>query len=115
LLPGFIKSGKLRALAVTTATRSEALPDAPTVAETVPGYEASSWQGLGAPKSTSSDIVGTLNAAMIAAHADVRFKAKLTDLGGVPLTGSPAAFGKFVADEIDKWGKVVKSANLKAA
>jgi tripartite-type tricarboxylate transporter receptor subunit TctC len=112
---GFIKSGKLRALAVTTATRSEALPDAPTVAETVPGYEASSWQGLGAPKNTSSDIVGTLNAAMIAAHADVRFKAMLTDLGGVPLTGSPAAFGKFVADEIDKWGKVVKSANLKAA
>jgi tripartite-type tricarboxylate transporter receptor subunit TctC len=112
---GFIKSGKLRALAVTTATRSEALPDAPTVAETVPGYEASSWQGLGAPKNTSSDIVGTLNAAMIAAHADVRFRAKLTDLGGVPLTGSPVAFGKFVADEIDKWGKVVKSANLKAA
>jgi tripartite-type tricarboxylate transporter receptor subunit TctC len=110
---GFIKSGKLRALAVTTATRSETLPDVPTVAETVPGYEASTWQGLGAPKNTPHDVVATLNAAMIASYTDDKFKAKLTDLGGEPLTGAPTDFGKFIADETEKWGKVIRAANIK--
>jgi tripartite-type tricarboxylate transporter receptor subunit TctC len=110
---GFIKSGKLRALAVTTVTRSEALPDVPTVAETVPGYEASSWQGLGAPKNTPRDVVATLYAAMIAGYTDVKFKAKLTDLGGEPLTGAPTDFGKLIADDTEKWAKVVKFANIK--
>jgi tripartite-type tricarboxylate transporter receptor subunit TctC len=111
---GFVKSGKLRALAVTTATRSDALPDVPAVAETVPGFEASSWQGLGAPKGTAPEIIGVLNAAMLAAAADGNFKARLADLGGAPLAGSPSEFGAFIAGDTLKWGKVVRYAALKA-
>jgi tripartite-type tricarboxylate transporter receptor subunit TctC len=109
----FIRSGKLRALAVTTATRSEALPNVPTVAEFLPGYEASSWEGLGAPKGTPSEIVGRLNEEINAGFADPTFTARLTDFGGVPLSGSPADFGNLLADEIRKWAKVITFANIK--
>jgi tripartite-type tricarboxylate transporter receptor subunit TctC len=109
----FIRSGKLRALAVTTATRSEALPNVPTVAEFLPGYEASSWEGLGAPKGTPSEIVGRLNEEINAGFADPTFTARLTDFGGMPLSGSPADFGNFLADEIRKWAKVITFANIK--
>ena len=109
----FIRSGKLRALAVTTATRSEALPNVPTVAEFLPGYEASSWEAIGAPKGTSSEIVGRLNKEINAGFADPTFTARLADFGGVPLAGPPADFGKLVAEETEKWAKVVKFANIK--
>jgi tripartite-type tricarboxylate transporter receptor subunit TctC len=109
----FIRSGKLRALAVTTATRSEALPNVPTVAEFLPGYEASSWEALGAPKGTPSEIVGRLNKEINAGLTDPTFTARLADFGGVPLVGSPADFGKLVAEETEKWAKVVKFANIK--
>jgi tripartite-type tricarboxylate transporter receptor subunit TctC len=104
----YIRAGKLRALAVTTATRSDALPGVPTVAETVPGYEASAWFGLGAPKGTPPEIVGKLNAAVNAGLADPKLKARLADLGGATLVGTPAEFGKLIADETEKWAKVVK-------
>jgi tripartite-type tricarboxylate transporter receptor subunit TctC len=104
----YIKAGKLRALAVTTAERADALPGVPTVAETVPGYEASAWFGLGAPKGTPPEIVDKLNAAMNAGLADPKLKARLADLGGAMLTGTPAAFGKLIAEETEKWAKVVK-------
>jgi len=110
---GFIKAGKLRALAVTTATRLQALPDIPTVAETVPGYEASGWFGLGAPKGTPPEIVGKLNHEINAALADPTLKAKITDLGGSVLTGTPGEFGKLIAAETQKWGEVVKMASIK--
>jgi tripartite-type tricarboxylate transporter receptor subunit TctC len=110
----FIRSGKLRALAVTTATRSQALPNVPTVAEFLPGYEASSWEGLGAPKGTPSEIVGRLNKEINAGFADPTFTARLADFGGTPLAGSPADFGRLVAEEIEKWAKVIKFANIKA-
>jgi len=110
---GFIRSGKLRALAVTTATRSEALPNVPTVAEFLPGYEASSWEALGAPKGTPSEIVGRLNKEINAGFADPTFTARLADFGGVPLAGSPDDFGKLVADETEKWAKVIKFADIK--
>jgi tripartite-type tricarboxylate transporter receptor subunit TctC len=104
----YIKAGKLRALAVTTAERSDALPGVPTVAETVPGYEASAWFGLGAPKGTPAEIVDKLNAAMNAGLADPKLKARLADLGGTMLVGTPADFGKLIAEETEKWAKVVK-------
>jgi tripartite-type tricarboxylate transporter receptor subunit TctC len=104
----YIKAGKLRPLAVTTATRSDALPGVPTVAETVPGYEASAWFGLGAPKATPAEIVDKLNAAVNAGLADARLKGRLADLGGSMLVGTPADFGKLVAEETEKWAKVVK-------
>jgi len=104
----YIKAGKLRPLAVTTATRSDALPGIPTVAETVPGYEASAWFGLGAPKGTSTEIVDKLNAAVNAGLADPKLKARLVDLGGSMLAGTPADFGKVIAEETEKWAKVVK-------
>jgi len=110
----FIRAGKLRALAVTTATRSEVLPDVPTVGEFVPGYEASAWYGLGAPKATPAEIVDKLNKEINAALADPKMKARLADLGGTPLLGSPADFGKLIAEETEKWGKVVKFAGIKA-
>ncbi len=110
----YIKAGKVRALAVTTATRSEALPELPTVADFVPGYEASNWWGVGAPKSTPAAIVDQLNKEINAALADPKMKARLADLGGMTLTGSPADFGKLVADETEKWGKVIRAANIKA-
>jgi tripartite-type tricarboxylate transporter receptor subunit TctC len=109
----YIRSGKLRALAVTTATRSEVLPDIPTVGEFVPGYEASTWLGIGAPKNTPAEIVDKLNREINAGLADPKIKARLADLGNTPLVGSPADFGKFIADETDKWGKVVKFAGIK--
>ena len=109
---GFIKSGKLRALAVTGATRSPALPDLPTVADFLPGYEATSFQGLGAPKNTPQDIVDKLNRETNAAVADAIFEARLADLGGVGIKGSPAEFAKLIAAETDKWSKVIKFAGI---
>jgi tripartite-type tricarboxylate transporter receptor subunit TctC len=109
-----IRSGKLRALAVTTATRSEALPDIPTVAEFVPGYEASNWYGVGAPKGTPAEIIDKLNKEINACLADPKLRARLADLGGTALAGSPADFGKLIADETEKWGKVVKFVGIKA-
>jgi tripartite-type tricarboxylate transporter receptor subunit TctC len=104
----YLKAGKLRPLAVTTAARSDALPGVPTVAETVPGYEASAWFGLGAPKGTPAEIVDKLNAAVNAGLADPKLKARLADLGGTMLVGTPADFGKLIAEETEKWAKVVK-------
>jgi tripartite-type tricarboxylate transporter receptor subunit TctC len=110
----YIRSGKLRALAVTAATRADVLPDLPTVGEFVPGYEASTWFGLGAPKATPAEIVDKLNKEINAALDDPKMKARLADLGGAPFPGSPAAFGKHLADETEKWGKVIRFAGLKA-
>jgi tripartite-type tricarboxylate transporter receptor subunit TctC len=110
----YIRAGKLRALAVTSATRSEVLPDIPTVSEFVPGYEASNWYGIGVPKNTPVEIVEKLNREINAAFVDPRMKARFTDLGGTPLTGSPADFGKLIADETEKWAKVIRAANIKA-
>jgi len=109
-----IRAGKLRALAVTTTLHSEALPDIPTVAEFVPGYEASTWQGIGVPKNTSAEIVERLNNEIKAALADPNMKARLADLGGTVLGGSAADFGKLIAEETEKWGKVVKFTGIKA-
>jgi tripartite-type tricarboxylate transporter receptor subunit TctC len=109
----YIRTGKLRALAVTTTARSDALPDIPTVGEVVQGYEASSWFGLGAPRSTPVEIVGQLNMEINAAFADARMKARIVDLGGAVLAGSPADFGKLIANETEKWGKVIKFSGAK--
>ena len=100
-----IRAGKLRALAVTTATRSEALPDIPTVSDFVPGYEASAWYGIGAPRNTPAEIVDKLNKEINAALADTKINARLADLGGTVLPGSPAEFGKLIADETEKWAR----------
>jgi tripartite-type tricarboxylate transporter receptor subunit TctC len=116
-MPGsieYIRTGKLRALAVTTAMRAEALPDIPTVGEFVPGYEASGWYGIGAPKNTPTEIVDKLNYETNMALADPKMKSRLADLGGTVLAGSPADFGKLIADETEKWGKVIRAANIKA-
>jgi tripartite-type tricarboxylate transporter receptor subunit TctC len=110
----YIRSGQLRALAVTTATRISALPDIPTVADFIPGFEAGAWNGLSVPRNTPPAIINTLNEALNAALADPGIKARIVDLGGEILGGSPAAFGKFVADEVEKWAKVIKFAGLKA-
>jgi tripartite-type tricarboxylate transporter receptor subunit TctC len=110
----YIKAGKLRVLAVTTATRSEMLPDIPTVAEFVPGYEASTWFGIGAPKGTPSEIIEKLNREISAVLADPKLTTRLADLGGSPLVLSPAIFGKLIADETEKWAKVVRFAGIKA-
>jgi len=110
---GYIKSGGLRALAVTGATRSELLPDIPTVGDFVPGYEASNIRGVGAPKNTSAEIIGKLNIEINAALADPRIRARLADLGGIPIPMTPAGFGKLIADETDKWAKVIRAANIK--
>src|SRR5262249_46026993 len=109
----YINAGKLRALAVTTATRSEALPDIPTVNEVVPGYEASAFYGLGAPKNTPAEIVNKLNNAINEALGDPKFMARFADLGGAVLPGSPADFGRLIVDETEKWAKVIKFANIK--
>jgi tripartite-type tricarboxylate transporter receptor subunit TctC len=114
-LPGsveFVRTGKLRALGVTTAKRSDALPDVPTVGETVPGYEASVFYGISAPKGTPPDAIGVLNKAVTAALADPKMQARIAELGGTPMPMSPAEFGKLVADETEKWGVVVKSAGI---
>jgi tripartite-type tricarboxylate transporter receptor subunit TctC len=108
-----IRAGRLRVLGVTTATPSEVLPGVPTIATFVPGYEASSWYGIVAPKNTPADIVDTLNREIGAAVADPKIKARLADLGATALALSPADFGKFIADEIGKWGKVVKFSGTK--
>jgi tripartite-type tricarboxylate transporter receptor subunit TctC len=107
-----IKAGKLRALAVTTAKRSDALPDVPTIGESVPGFEANTWQGIGAPKSTPAEIVVLLNKEINAALADPTIKARLAELGSVPSPMSPAAFEKYIADETEKWAKVIRQANI---
>jgi tripartite-type tricarboxylate transporter receptor subunit TctC len=114
-LPGsieFVRSGQLRALAVTVAKRWPALPDIPTIAETVPGYEASVWYGISAPRSTPPEIVEVLSRSITAGLADPKTKAKLAELGGVPMPMTPAEFGKLIADETEKWAKVVKFANI---
>ena len=109
----YIKAGKLRPLAVTTATRSEVLPDVPALGDFVPGYEASTFFGIGAPRNTPPEIIDKLNKEINAALADPKIKERLADLGGTALAGSPADFGKIIADETEKWGKVVRAANIK--
>jgi tripartite-type tricarboxylate transporter receptor subunit TctC len=109
-----IRAGKLRALAVTTATRSETLPDTPTVGEFVPGYETSGWTGIGVPRSTPAEIVAKLNRETNAGLADASIKARLADLGGTALAGSPTDFRKLIAEETEKWAKVIRAANIKA-
>ena len=109
-----IKAGKVRALAVTTAMRATALPDVPTVSEFMPGFEASDVLGVGAPRGTPPDIVDKLNKEINAALADPKIKARFADLGGTPLALTPAEYGKLLADETEKWGKVIRSANIKA-
>jgi tripartite-type tricarboxylate transporter receptor subunit TctC len=110
----YVREGTLRALAVTTATRSEALPEVPAVGEFLPGYEASVWYGVGAPRNTPAEIVERLNKEINAALADPKLKARLADLGTEPISMTRAEFAKFVVDEIEKWGKVVRAANIKA-
>jgi tripartite-type tricarboxylate transporter receptor subunit TctC len=110
---GHIRAGRVRPLAVTTAARWEGLPDIPTVSEFVPGYEASIWWGVGVPKDTPTGIVDKLNREINAGLADAKLKVRLAELGGTVLAGSPADFGKLVAEEIEKWGKVVKAAKIK--
>jgi tripartite-type tricarboxylate transporter receptor subunit TctC len=109
----YIRSGRLRALAVTSATRWEGLPDLPTVVDFLPGYEASVWFGVGAPKNTPSEIIDKLNTEINAALPDPKLKARLADLGGKVLPSSPADFGKIIADDTEKWGKVVKFSGAK--
>ena len=108
-----IKSGRLRALGVTTATRSEALPELPAVAEFLPGYEASGWNGLCAPRGTAAEIIEKLNHLVNASLADPKVKARLADLGATTLGGSSADFGKLIADETEKWGRVIRAGNIK--
>jgi tripartite-type tricarboxylate transporter receptor subunit TctC len=108
----YIKTGKLRALAVTTATRSDALPDVPTMGEFLPGYEASTWNGLGAPRNTPVEIIEKLNREIDAGLADPTIKARIAALGGTVFSSTPAGFGKFIADETEKWSKVIKFAGI---
>jgi len=108
-----IRAGKLRALAVTTLTRSPALPDVPSLSDTVPGYEASVVTGVGAPVNTPAEIIQRLNAEINAALADPAMKARFADAGGIPLAGSPADFGRLMAKETEKWAKVIKAAGAK--
>jgi tripartite-type tricarboxylate transporter receptor subunit TctC len=111
---GYIRAGKLRALAVTTAMRSAVLPDIATVGEYVPGYEASSLYGVAAPKNTPAEIVDKLNREIMAALADPAMKTRLADLGGIALAGSPAEFGNLIVMETEKWAKVIRTGNIKA-
>jgi tripartite-type tricarboxylate transporter receptor subunit TctC len=108
-----IRAGKLRPLAVTTTTRFPAMPDIPTVSEFVPGYEATYWHGVGVPKNTPDDIIDTLNKEINLALADPKIRARFADLGGTAMGGSPADFGKLIAEETERWGKVVRAANIK--
>ena len=110
---GYVRSGKLRALAVTTAQRSELLPETPALAEFVPGYEASTWFGAGAPRDTPADIIDKLNSAINAILADPAMKARLANLGASVFTGSPAEFRQFIDGETDKWANVVARAGIK--
>jgi tripartite-type tricarboxylate transporter receptor subunit TctC len=109
----YIKAGKLRALAMTTATRTAALPEVPTVGDFLPGYESSFWNGLGAPKNTPAEIIDKLNKEINVALADPKMKARLADLAATGIPGSPAEFGKLIADETEKWAKVIRAANIK--
>ena len=109
----FVKANTLRPLGVTSLKRMEILPDVPALAETLPGYEAVSWAGIGAPAQTPADIIDKLNRETNAALADPKLKAQLAEFGAIVMTGSPADFGKFIAAEIDKWGKVVRFADIK--
>jgi tripartite-type tricarboxylate transporter receptor subunit TctC len=111
---GYVRAGNLRALAVTTTTRSPVLPDIPALSETLPGYEASTWYGIGAPKNTPAEIIKRLNTQVNASLADANFQARLANLGATVLPGSPAEFAKLIADETEKWGKVIRTANIKA-
>ena len=110
----YVRTGKLRALAVTIERRLDVLPDIPTVGEFVPGYEASNWYGIGVPRNTPVEVIEKLNKETNAGLADPKIKARIADLGGSPLTGSPADFGRLIADETEKWGKVVKFVGIKA-
>jgi tripartite-type tricarboxylate transporter receptor subunit TctC len=110
---GYVRAGKLRALAVTTATRSPMLPDVPALDETLPGYEASVWFGIGAPKHTPGVVIERLNKEVNVSIADPKVEARLADLGGTALGGLPADFGKLIADETRKWGDVILAANIK--
>jgi tripartite-type tricarboxylate transporter receptor subunit TctC len=109
----YVRAGKLRALAVTTATRSPVLPDIPTVGDFVPGYEASSWHGIGVPKNTPADIVEKLNDEINAVLADPKVITRLAEFGGAPMPMTPVQFGQFVANETEKWAKVVRFAGIK--
>ena len=108
-----IKAGKLRPLAVTSVTRSEVLPDVPTVSDFVPGYEGTGWQGVGAPRNTPAEIIDKLNREINVGLADPRMKARFAGLGGTVIAGSPADFGKLIVEETEKWGKVIRAANIK--
>jgi tripartite-type tricarboxylate transporter receptor subunit TctC len=110
---GYVRAGKLRALAVTSATRLEVLPDIPTVAESVAGYEAATWWGISAPKNTPAGIVNTLNKEINASLADSKLAERLIDLGATPMPMTPAEFGKFIADQTEKWAKIIRAANIK--
>jgi tripartite-type tricarboxylate transporter receptor subunit TctC len=109
-----IRAGKLRALAVTTATRSEALPDIPTIGEFLPGFEASAWGAVGAPKNTPAEVIDRLNQVINGGLADPKIKARIADLGGTAFIASPAEIGRIVADETEKWGNIIRAANIKA-
>jgi tripartite-type tricarboxylate transporter receptor subunit TctC len=113
LLLEHIRAGMLHSLAVGSATRLEVLPDTPTINEFVPGYEASSWFGVGAPKGTSTEIIEKLNKEINAVVADPKIRARLAELGSVPMQMTPVEFGKLIADETEKWGKVIRAANIK--
>jgi tripartite-type tricarboxylate transporter receptor subunit TctC len=108
-----IRTAKLRALAVTTAVRSDVLPEIPTVSEFVPGFEATNWFGVAAPKNTPAEIIDKLNKEINIALAEPKIKARLADLGAAPLAGSPADFGKLISQEAEEWGKVIRAANIK--
>jgi tripartite-type tricarboxylate transporter receptor subunit TctC len=110
----FIRSGKLRGLAVTSAMRSEVVQDIPTIGESVPGYEVNAWYGVGAPKGTTAEIVDKLNKEIKAGLGDPKMKARLADLGGTVFALSPSDFGEFIADETEKWAKVIRAINIKA-
>jgi len=110
----YIRGGMLRALAVTTLTRSDVLPEIPTLAEFVPGYEASQWYGIGAPKDTPAEVIDKLNTEINAVTADPLIKARLAGLGVDPMSMTSAAFGTFIADEAERWGKVIRTADIKA-
>jgi tripartite-type tricarboxylate transporter receptor subunit TctC len=111
---GYVRAGNLRALAVTTTTRSPVLPDIPALSDTLPDYEASAWYGIGAPRNTPAELIERLNKKVNISIADPKFEARLANMAGTVLSGSPADFGKLIADETEKWGKVVRAANIKA-